>query len=53
MLPARNKKDLEEIPESARKQLKFVWLETIDDALNAALETRGRAAKEGGKAAAA
>jgi ATP-dependent Lon protease len=53
MLPARNKKDLEEIPESARKQLKFVWLETIDDALNAALESRGRAAKETGKVAAA
>jgi ATP-dependent Lon protease len=38
MLPARNKKDLEEIPEPARKQLNFVWLDDIDDALNAALE---------------
>ena len=38
MLPARNKKDLEEIPEPARKQLKFVWLNDIDDALAAALE---------------
>jgi ATP-dependent Lon protease len=37
MLPARNKKDLEEIPEPARKQLKFVWLDDIDDALAAAL----------------
>ena len=55
MLPERNRKDLEEIPETARKQLKFVWLENIDDALNAALETRGRAAqaKGGGKVAAA
>ncbi|HZF27869.1 MAG TPA: endopeptidase La [Gammaproteobacteria bacterium] len=54
MLPERNRKDLEEIPETARKQLKFVWLENIDDALNAALETRGRAAqaKGGGKVAA-
>jgi ATP-dependent Lon protease len=52
MLPSRNKKDLEEIPEPARKQLKFVWLDDIDDALNAALETRGRATKDG-KAAAA
>jgi ATP-dependent Lon protease len=49
MLPARNRKDLEEIPEPARKQLKFVWLDDIDDALSAALETRGRA---GGKVAA-
>jgi ATP-dependent Lon protease len=37
LLPARNRKDLEEIPESARQQLEFVWLETVDDALAAAL----------------
>ena len=48
MLPARNKKDLEEIPEPARKQLNFVWLDDIDDALNAALEQKG-----GGKKVAA
>jgi ATP-dependent Lon protease len=44
MLPARNRKDLEEIPEHARKQLKFVWLDDIDDALRAALEPARRAA---------
>ena len=33
LLPARNRKDLEEIPESARAELEFVWLETVDDAL--------------------
>jgi ATP-dependent Lon protease len=38
LLPARNRKDLEEIPESARSQLEFVWLETVDDALASALE---------------
>ncbi len=38
LLPARNRKDLEEIPESARNQLEFIWLETVDDALVAALE---------------
>jgi ATP-dependent Lon protease len=38
LLPARNRKDLEEIPESARNQLEFIWLETVDDALAAALE---------------
>ena len=37
LLPARNKKDFEDIPESARKQVDFVWLETIDDAIAAAL----------------
>jgi ATP-dependent Lon protease len=38
LLPKRNEKDLAEIPESARKQLKFVWLENIDDALAAAFD---------------
>ena len=33
LLPARNKKDFEEIPQAARDQLKFVWLETVDDAV--------------------
>ena len=38
LLPARNKKDLEDIPESARKQLEFIFLETVDDALAVAFE---------------
>jgi ATP-dependent Lon protease len=38
LLPKRNEKDLDEVPESARKQLKFVWLENIDDALAAAFD---------------
>jgi ATP-dependent Lon protease len=38
LLPKRNEKDLEEIPEPARKQLKFVFLEDIDDALAAAFD---------------
>ena len=33
MLPSRNKRDYEEIPEAVRNQLRFVWLETVDDAL--------------------
>jgi ATP-dependent Lon protease len=37
-LPARNRKDLEDIPESAKKRLQFVWLESVDDALALALE---------------
>ena len=40
-----NKKDLEDIPEDARKQLNFVWLETVDDALKAALATERRIGK--------
>jgi ATP-dependent Lon protease len=38
MIPARNRKDLEDISEDARRQLEFVFLETIDDAVKAALE---------------
>jgi ATP-dependent Lon protease len=37
MLPARNEKDLEDVPEAARKQVRFVWLERVDDAVAAAL----------------
>ncbi len=36
LLPARNRKELEEIPEDARRRLSFVWLETVDDAMRAA-----------------
>jgi ATP-dependent Lon protease len=37
LLPSRNRKDLEDIPEQARDQLEFVWVEHVDDALAAAL----------------
>ena len=37
MLPARNRRDWEDIPESARSRLNFVWLETVEDAAAAAL----------------
>ena len=38
MLPARNRKDFEDIPEEARKTMQFIWLETVDDAVRAGLE---------------
>jgi len=37
LLPARNRKDFDEIPEDARKRLEFVWIERGDDAIAAAL----------------
>jgi ATP-dependent Lon protease len=40
MLPARNRRDLEDIPAEAREKLEFVWLEHVDDALKVALSTR-------------
>jgi ATP-dependent Lon protease len=39
MLPARNRRDYDDIPEDARKQLEFIWLERVDDAVAAALES--------------
>jgi ATP-dependent Lon protease len=41
MLPARNRKDFEEIPEKAREQLEFVWLEHVEDAVARALTGTG------------
>jgi ATP-dependent Lon protease len=38
LLPARNKKDLEDVAEETRKSLELVWLERVDDAMEAALE---------------
>ena len=38
ILPARNRRDLEDIPESVRARLEFVWAEKIDDVLARALE---------------
>jgi ATP-dependent Lon protease len=38
MLPARNRKDLEDIPEEARKRVNFVWLERVEDAVHAAID---------------
>ena len=43
MLPARNRKDFEDIPEEARKLLEFVWLERVDEAVSSALESETHA----------
>ena len=42
MLPARNRKDLHDVPEATRQALRFVWLDQVDTALQTALEERGR-----------
>jgi ATP-dependent Lon protease len=38
MLPARNRRDFDEIPQGARDKLKFIWLERVDDAIAEVLE---------------
>ncbi|SFU56653.1 endopeptidase La [Nitrosospira multiformis] len=42
LLPARNEKDLREVPETTRSTLEFVFLETVDDAIQASLGQRVR-----------
>ncbi|OVZ54302.1 endopeptidase La [Pigmentiphaga sp. NML080357] len=46
MLPARNRKDIDDIPEESRKQLQFIFLETVEDAIRAVApaERQGAAA---------
>ena len=43
ILPKRNEKDLRDIPEEIRKQLKLVTAETMDEVLGAALRRRPKA----------
>jgi len=45
MLPARNRKDWDDIPKAARDKLHFVWLENVDDVVAHAFvrEQRGAA----------
>jgi ATP-dependent Lon protease len=38
ILPARNRKDYEEVPEAARSALRFVWAERVEDVIEAALD---------------
>ncbi|MBI5909815.1 MAG: endopeptidase La [Betaproteobacteria bacterium] len=44
MLPARNRKDLEEVPAEAKQKLEFVFLEDADDAVRMAIEPAGEIA---------
>lgn len=38
MLPARNKRDFEDIPQSAREKLEFIWLERVEEAFEEGLD---------------
>jgi len=49
MLPARNRKDLTDVPDEAKQKLAFVFLENVDEAMQAALTAKA----EVGPAAAA
>ncbi|TMG79448.1 MAG: endopeptidase La [Betaproteobacteria bacterium] len=43
MLPARNRKDLEEVPAEAKEKIEFVFLQDVDEAVRAVLEPRREA----------
>ncbi len=51
VLPARNKKDLEDVPKNVRSDLNFVFVNTMDEILAVALKGRGivRAKENGGR----
>ena len=40
LLPARNRRDFDDIPLGARNKLEFIWLERVDDAVAEALEAK-------------
>ena len=45
LLPARNKKDLEDVPAAALKQVEVIFLESIEDAIEVALEPTSESLK--------
>ncbi len=38
ILPKRNENDLDDVPEEIKKSMKFIFVETVDEVLDAALE---------------
>ena len=51
LLPARNKKDFDDIPEAARRELELIWLERVDEAVSAHLEPQREVAARAKKRA--
>jgi ATP-dependent Lon protease len=37
-MPSRNKKDLEEVPQEAQKQLQFIFIDDVNDAVKVAIQ---------------
>jgi ATP-dependent Lon protease len=51
ILPKRNEADLEDLPEEVRESMQFVFVESVDEVLEAALEPASRKPKRKAKAA--
>ena len=45
ILPKRNESDLEDLPEEVRTSMKFIFVQTVDEVLKAALEPTKRQKK--------
>jgi len=45
LLPARNRRDVDEVPEEAKRKLEFVFLDTVDTAMREALQARSGAGR--------
>ncbi|MGB9585913.1 MAG: S16 family serine protease, partial [Anaerolineales bacterium] len=46
ILPTKNKADLDDLPEDVRKEMNFIFANTVEDVLNAALEPKPKAKAE-------
>ncbi len=46
ILPKRNEQDIDDVPDEIRETMKFIFAESVDDVLNAALEQPKPAAKK-------
>jgi ATP-dependent Lon protease len=46
IIPKRNRKDLEDIPKYIKKDMEFVFAETMDDVLKAALKKNSQESKK-------
>lgn len=46
IIPSRNKKDLEDIPKYIKKDMEFIFAETMDDVLKMALKTNSKAKRK-------
>ena len=46
ILPKRNEQDLDDVPEEVKKSMKFVFVEAVDEVLDAALESVQKPKKE-------
>ncbi len=45
ILPKRNERDIEDVPDEIKKSMKFIYAETVDDVIKSSLEKPERAAK--------